>query len=258
MGAGACCSLSLCGMAIGLAIDCGSTPPEILASLCVAASSSLAASLRVHLEVLPATHLMMLAGAALAAAMMETTQDRGWRDHSLRAMVARNLPGAAGAAAMVVGMVIGGWLGPPLAVRFGIASGFARLTIAMVLGMASGMIIATPLYRLALPVRSRRRGQTRRQAGGRNSAAPLTCAPTCPRSSGESRSGLELLPIFGSRPWPLKKPWHIAREAQRAGSLADAAIWLPRTPAEGLHSRRSLVIRRMSVDSTEDPQTPFT
>lgn len=141
--------LSLCGMAIGLAIDCGSIPPEILASLCVAASSSLAASLRVHLEVLPATHLMMLAGAALAAAMLETMQDRGWRDHSLRAMIARNLPGAAGAAAMVAGMVIGGWLGPPLAVRFGIASGFARLTIAMVLGMAAGMIIATPLYRLA-------------------------------------------------------------------------------------------------------------
>jgi hypothetical protein len=45
-------------------------------------------------------------------------------------------------------MIAGGFLGPPLVERLGIASGFTRLIVAMLLGMASGMVLAAPLYRL--------------------------------------------------------------------------------------------------------------
>jgi hypothetical protein len=143
--------LSVCGMAIGLAIDCGSIPPDVLASLCQAKATSLAAGLQAHLAVLPATHALMLVGGVVAGAMTEAaTDERARHERSIASMAARHLANMICAAAMVGGMAAGGVLGPPLVERLGIASGFARLVVAMVLGMACGMVVATPLYRIRL------------------------------------------------------------------------------------------------------------
>jgi len=141
--------LSVCGMAIGLAIDCGSIPPDALASLCLAKTTSLTGGLQAHLAVLPATHALMLAGALVSGAMTDAATDEpGRHERSIAAMVARHLPNAICAAAMLAGMLAGGFLGPPLVERLGVASGFTRLTVAMVLGMAFGMVLATPLDRI--------------------------------------------------------------------------------------------------------------
>ncbi|MBZ0229910.1 MAG: hypothetical protein K8F58_15860 [Bauldia sp.] len=122
--------LCLCGMAVGLAIDCGAVPPEVLASLCIAATGSLPATAAVHFELLPATHLLMLAGAVRVGVNLATV------------------------ALMFAGMILGAWLGPGIALGLGIGSSFAGLTGAMVAGMALGMIVAAPLHRYL----SRRRG----------------------------------------------------------------------------------------------------
>lgn len=141
--------LSVCGMAIGLAIDCGSIPPDVLASLCLTEVTSLTGGLRAHLAVLPATHALMLVGAPVSGAMTDAAADeKGRHERSIATMVARHLPDAICAAAMLAGMVAGGVLGPPLVERLGIASGFTRLIVAMVIGMAAGMLLATPLYRV--------------------------------------------------------------------------------------------------------------
>ena len=68
--------LSVCGMAIGLAIDCGVTPPALLAALCAASSGSLAATLSFHVAVMPASYAMMGAAAVLAAAFNEANAAR--------------------------------------------------------------------------------------------------------------------------------------------------------------------------------------
>jgi hypothetical protein len=141
--------LSVCGMAIGLAIDCGSITPDVLASLCLARSTSLTGGLQAHFALLPATHALMLAGALVSGAVTDAATDGpGQPARSIATMVARHLPNAICAAAMVAGMAAGGFLGPPLVERLGVASGFTRLVVAMVLGMAAGMVLAMPLYRI--------------------------------------------------------------------------------------------------------------
>jgi hypothetical protein len=141
--------LSGCGMAIGLAIDCGSIPPDVLASLCLAKAASLTGGLRAHLALLPATHALMLAGALVSGAMTDAvTDEQGRHKRPIATMVARHLPNAICAAAMVAGMIAGGFFGPPLVEHLGVASGFTRLVVAMLLGMACGMVLAMPLYRI--------------------------------------------------------------------------------------------------------------
>ena len=146
--------LCLCGMAVGLAIDCGAVPPEVLASLCIAATGSLPATAAVHFELLPATHLLMLAGAGIAIAMGETA---GWPGRTAPApggIAVRVGVNLATVALMFAGMILGAWLGPGIALGLGIGSSFAGLTGAMVAGMALGMIVAAPRHRYL----SRRRG----------------------------------------------------------------------------------------------------
>jgi hypothetical protein len=138
--------LCLCGMAIGLAIDSGSIPLEVLASLCLAGSGTLASGAAVHLSLLPATHAMMFGGAVLAAAI--TKSGRGSDGHSsTNATAARYLPEGACVAAMLAGMILGGWFGPPVAASLGIAASSSRLIAAMAVGMVAGMAVAMPLYR---------------------------------------------------------------------------------------------------------------
>jgi hypothetical protein len=140
--------LCICGMAIGLAIDCGALPPEALASLCLAPLGSLADGLLTHLELLPATHALMLIGALVAAAISEAETDEPRRRLSIAARTARHLHGAICVVAMAGGMMLGGFLGPPMIGRLGVASGFTQLAAAMLLGMAAGMLLTMPFHRL--------------------------------------------------------------------------------------------------------------
>jgi hypothetical protein len=126
--------LSICGMAIGLAIDCGATPPDLLAALCAASSGSLAATLRFHVAVMPASYAMMAAAAILATAFNEAAPGRGVD----RRPAVRFATGATSVTLMLIGMFAGGWLAPDAAAMLGIDPGF----VALVGGMVGGMIVA--------------------------------------------------------------------------------------------------------------------
>jgi hypothetical protein len=136
--------LCLCGMAIGLAIDSGSVPLEVLASLCLADSGNLVSGAGMHLELLPATHALMLAGAIMAAAISRF-ESAGAGSPSPAS--ARYLPDGACIAAMLSGMILGGWLGPPITASLGVEASSTRLVVAMIAGMIAGMSVSMPLYR---------------------------------------------------------------------------------------------------------------
>ena len=121
--------LSGCGMAIGLAIDCGMTPPALIAALCTAAPASLTDTLRFHVAVMPASYAMTVVAGLLAVALAAGTDRRP----------AAMAGGLGGLVLMMVGMVAGGWLAPALATLPGLEPGFALLVAAM----AGGMALAT-------------------------------------------------------------------------------------------------------------------
>jgi hypothetical protein len=127
--------LSVCGMAIGLAIDCGATPPDLLAALCTASTGSLATSLAFHVTMMPASYVAMTAAAILAAAFAAATPEaaatRGAGRRAAGALVSVGL--------MLVGMFAGGWLAPEIAAGLGAEAGFATI----VFGMTGGMVAAT-------------------------------------------------------------------------------------------------------------------
>jgi hypothetical protein len=131
---GAMLFLSICGMAIGLAIDCGVTPPALLAALCAGASGSPAATLSFHVAVMPASYAVM-GGAAVVAAALNGNAGRS----VARQTPARLAAGAASVVLMVAGMFAGGWLAPDAAALLGAEPGFGPL----VLGMVTGMVVAT-------------------------------------------------------------------------------------------------------------------
>ena len=135
----------LCGMAIGLAIDCGTTPPEILAGLCAAASESFSATFVAHWQLFPATHIMMLAGALVAIGL---TASSDWAAVGPRGGTVVRLAGdALCVGAMFAGMAVGAWVGPLVASGLGLPADFTLLTASMAAGMAFGMLCAMPLYR---------------------------------------------------------------------------------------------------------------
>jgi len=133
------------GMAIGLAIDCASTPPEVLASLC-SASGAFLARMRLHWAVFPATHALMLLGAVVAVVVAELRRASVRRDATIRGLGARTCAHAACLAAMLAGMAAGGELGPLLSAGLDL-SAFAGLIAAMVLGMIGGAALTAPLAR---------------------------------------------------------------------------------------------------------------
>ena len=149
--------LCFCGMAIGLAIDCGTVPLSVVASLCIAGSSTLASSVRVHVAMLPATHVLMITGAVLAAALINDAADRPRGSRSWREIATRYAPNSACAVAMLAGMVVVGWLGPPVPRSLGIGSVTAQLMVAMVLGMVASTVVAMPFYNCSPP---RQRGMS--------------------------------------------------------------------------------------------------
>jgi hypothetical protein len=137
--------LCLCGMATGLAIDCGNVPPDILASLCAAAPGSVLATLRLHLTLLPATHGLMLFGAAIALVMAEFSLLQEGGEAARSAPAVRAAGYALCVVAMAAGMALGGWIGPELTARIGLPASLAGLMGAMATGMTLGMVVATVL-----------------------------------------------------------------------------------------------------------------
>lgn len=132
------------GMTVGLVIDCSAVHPEAMANLCSSANSFIARA-ELHWRIMPATHGLMLAGAVAAGVFVEWLKLRS-HGQPLATVVARTCAHAACLGAMVVGMAIGGQLGPLFSELFGF-SAFAGLITAMVSGMAGGMALTTPLYR---------------------------------------------------------------------------------------------------------------
>jgi hypothetical protein len=141
--------LSLSGMAIGLAVDCGSIAPSTLTSLCTAGFASFGTMIAAHWSVLPATHAMMFAGALLACAMTETT-GRPSVDAPGPASIGRRLGiDALCFIAMLLGMWAAAWLAPFAARGLDIGLSFGGLVALMIFGMAIGMAVAVPLHRFA-------------------------------------------------------------------------------------------------------------
>lgn len=100
--------LSVSGMAIGLAIDCGAPPPELIAALCTAASGGIGAAFAFHTAIMPASYAMAAVAAILAAGFSGTARRCG----AGRPRTARIVWSAAPAVLMLVGMFAGGWLAP--------------------------------------------------------------------------------------------------------------------------------------------------
>jgi hypothetical protein len=147
--------LSACGMAIGLTIDCGTTPPDLIAALCAASSGSLAATLAFHATVMPASYAATAAAAVLAATLTAAT-------HANRRRATRFAKGAASVVLMLAGMFVGGWLAPDAAAMLGAEPGFATLVGGMVTGMAAAALAAAAIaYALdaAIAREDRRRSQ---------------------------------------------------------------------------------------------------
>jgi hypothetical protein len=137
--------LSVCGMAIGLTIDCGVTPPALLAALCAAPSGGLAATLGFHITVMPASYAMMAGTAVLAFAFNEANAARG----PARRAASRLTAAAGSVVAMLVGMFAGGWLAPDAATLLGAEPGFGPLVAGMVAGMIVAAIAAAAITRAA-------------------------------------------------------------------------------------------------------------
>jgi len=131
--------LSGSGMAVGLAIDCGATPPALIAGLCTAAPASLAATFRFHMTMMPAGYALTAVGSLLAVGLTTGTH----RDAA--AMAAR----LSCVALMLAGMIGGGWLAPHLAMRLGVTPGFGLLVAAMAAGMTLAAIAGAAVTHLA-------------------------------------------------------------------------------------------------------------
>lgn len=127
----------LAGMATGLAIDCASVHPEALASLCTSSDDVLIRAW-VHWKLMPAAHVLMLAGAMLGCMIGESR-------NRLPVGIGMRI-GVHGMCllAMTAGMIIGAQLGPRFSASSGLSS-FTGLTTMMVAGMAIGMAAAMPL-----------------------------------------------------------------------------------------------------------------
>ena len=135
--------LSVSGMAIGLAIDCGITPPSLLAALCADSSGSLAATLSFHIAMMPASYAIMGGAAVLAAALSETRAGR----EGARRTPPRFAAAAVSVIAMPIGMFAGGWLAPDAAAFFGAEPGFGPLVTGMVAGMMAATLVAPAIAR---------------------------------------------------------------------------------------------------------------
>jgi hypothetical protein len=134
--------LSICGMAIGLAIDCSATPPQLLAALCTASAASLTASFAFHATMMPASYAAMTAAAILAAAFAASAPG------GQGAAGTRALRAAMSVALMLVGMFAGGWLGPEVATALGLAPGFAIIVVGMVGGMIATSLALAAIARI--------------------------------------------------------------------------------------------------------------
>lgn len=135
--------LSVSGMAIGLAIDCGTTPPALIAALCADAGSA-GGAFAFHAEMMPASYAMTAVAAILAAGFNATAQGRG----AGRPRAARVASNTATVLLMLLGMFAGGWLAPDVAAGLGVEASFVALVGGMIAGMIAATVAALAIARL--------------------------------------------------------------------------------------------------------------
>lgn len=144
--------LSAAGMAVGLLIDRHLVGEVTLAGLCLAAPRSFSANLLRHWDILRWTHLAMLLGGMGTIAVIEVRHHLASSRHCRKAVCGRMGFNLMCNAAMLGGMLMGGWLGPGLASQFAWVWGMPAMISMMVAGMVWGMAGSMSLYRMAYAV----------------------------------------------------------------------------------------------------------
>ncbi len=139
--------LCLAGMAVGLLLDRSATPPWVLATLCTTGGGSFAASVARHWLALPATNLAMVLGGISTIGVVEMRARQAPRRRCRKAICARAGFNLSCNAAMLAGMLLGGWLGPVFAIRWGLDWDASAMMAMMAAGMVWGMAGAMALYR---------------------------------------------------------------------------------------------------------------
>lgn len=138
--------LSTAGMALGLLIDRLWAGPDVLASLCGSVREPFSTSALRHWELLRATNIAMILGGLATIGLIEHRARLSPRTRCRRAVCARTGFNIACNAAMVLGMLMGAWLGPLAAAMldfgWGISGMMAAMTAGMVWGMAGSMALA--------------------------------------------------------------------------------------------------------------------
>lgn len=128
---------SAAGMMLGYAIDSRSGDPGALASLCHARPESLIDAAAWHWQLLRASFIGMVSGGFAMSAAIEYGGLYGCAPRR----VARLTFDLACHVAMVIGMIVSGWLGPSVATVFGIGWGPVGMMASMTVGMTFGVAI---------------------------------------------------------------------------------------------------------------------
>jgi hypothetical protein len=134
--------LGAAGMVGGLAWDSQAGGFDTLATLCLASSGDLLATLRLHWQQLPMMHLGMIAGGLATVPLL-----RALRPTCRRQFCARLVQNLACSAWMVAGMSVGTIVFMHLAAEAGGRSAGAMLG-GMFGGMVWGMVVSVSVYRL--------------------------------------------------------------------------------------------------------------
>ena len=134
--------LGAAGMVAGLALDERTGGFRALASLCQAGSAGFVRTLRLHIELLPATHVGMVVGGLATVPLL-----RGLRRGCRRQFCARLAQNLACSVWMIAGMSAGALGFLNLAARAGGRNPTAMLG-GMFAGMVWGMVASVGIYRL--------------------------------------------------------------------------------------------------------------
>lgn len=154
--------LLLCtaGMAVGIAVDRQVVGGDALAGLCLNAPRSFIGSALHHWQILPATHVAMLLGGLATIAVVEARARAVPGMRCRKAICGRTAFNLMCNTAMLSGMLLGGWLGPGLALTLDAGWGLPAMLAMMMVGMVWGMAGSMALYRTGFAVLDHLRSPT--------------------------------------------------------------------------------------------------
>jgi hypothetical protein len=143
--------LCFAGMALGLLADRQIVLPAALVSLCTSETGFLA-SIVDHWATLPTTNFGMIFGGFATILVVEMRAAARPAVNCRRAVCARAGFNLMCNAAMLAGMLAGGWVAPRLAVQFGMPWSVSAMMAAMAAGMVWGMAALVAVYRSAIAI----------------------------------------------------------------------------------------------------------